>query len=94
MPSDAIERALSGERLSVGDVEDLMGEDIWDLGRAASKLTRSLFGDRVTFISNMILNYTNVCTVACRFCAFYRPPGHPEAYLRTPEEVARAVARI
>ncbi|MGC8556257.1 MAG: CofH family radical SAM protein [Conexivisphaera sp.] len=71
-----------------------MDEDLWSLGRAASRLTRSLFGGRVTFISNMILNYTNVCTVACRFCAFYRPPGHPEAYLRAPEEAARAAARL
>jgi dehypoxanthine futalosine cyclase len=91
---DVVERALSGERLDAGDIEELFGEDLWTLGRAAGRLTRSLFGNRVTFISNMILNYTNVCTIACRFCAFYRPPGHPEAYVRSPEDVARAVARL
>ncbi|MGC9117345.1 MAG: radical SAM protein, partial [Conexivisphaera sp.] len=90
--SDIVEKALSGEALDVGDVEELMKEDIWILGRAAARLTESIFKGRVTFVSNMILNYTNVCTVACRFCAFYRPPGHPEAYVRSPEEVADIVS--
>ncbi|MGC9178109.1 MAG: cyclic dehypoxanthinyl futalosine synthase, partial [Conexivisphaera sp.] len=92
--SDIVEKALSGEALDVGDVEELMKEDIWILGRAAARLTESIFKGRVTFVSNMILNYTNVCTVACRFCAFYRPPGHPEAYVRSPEEAARAAAEV
>ena len=90
----ALEKALSGDPLGVGEIEELMGEDLWALGRAASRLTESMFGGRVTFISNMILNYTNVCTIACRFCAFYRPPGHPEAYVKSPEEAARAAEEV
>ncbi|MFP3284893.1 MAG: cyclic dehypoxanthinyl futalosine synthase [Nitrososphaeria archaeon] len=91
---NALERALSGDPLGIGDVEELMRWDLWELGRAASRLTRSLFGDRVTFISNVVLNYTNVCSIACRFCAFYRPPGHPEGYVRSPEEVARLAREL
>ncbi|WP_174448199.1 cyclic dehypoxanthinyl futalosine synthase [Conexivisphaera calida] len=92
--SDIVERALSGEALDIGGIEELMKEDLWILGKAAAHLTESIFKGRVTFVSNMILNYTNVCTVACRFCAFYRPPGHPEAYVRSPEEAARAAAEV
>lgn len=35
----------------------------------------------------MILNYTNVCITDCKFCAFYRPPGHDESYTVSLEEV-------
>jgi len=35
----------------------------------------------VTFVSDRNINYTNVCVSGCRFCAFYRPPGHPDAYV-------------
>lgn len=35
----------------------------------------------VTFVSDRNINYTNTCVSGCRFCAFYRPPGHAEAYV-------------
>lgn len=35
----------------------------------------------VTFVSDRNINYTNACVSGCRFCAFYRPPGHEEAYI-------------
>jgi cyclic dehypoxanthinyl futalosine synthase len=46
---------------------------------------------RVTFVIDTNPNYTNVCITDCQFCAFYRKPGHPEAYTLTVEEV---LARI
>jgi cyclic dehypoxanthinyl futalosine synthase len=46
---------------------------------------------RVTFVVDTNPNYTNVCVTDCQFCAFYRKPGHPEAYTLTVEEV---LARI
>ena len=41
----------------------------------------------VTYIIGRILNYTNVCWVRCKFCAFYRVPGHDEGYLLGDEEI-------
>jgi cyclic dehypoxanthinyl futalosine synthase len=38
-------------------------------------------GRTVTYIVGRILNYTNVCWVRCKFCAFYRVPNHAEGYL-------------
>jgi cyclic dehypoxanthinyl futalosine synthase len=52
-------------------------------------------GPMVTFVIDTNPNYTNICDTDCTFCAFYRPPGHPEAYTLTPAEVvarARAAA--
>jgi CofH subfamily radical SAM domain protein len=86
-----LEAARSG--LDAHEAERLMIEfDPMDLAQAADRLTREVAGDTVTFVNNVVVNYTNVCVAGCAICAFYRPPGHPEAYLRTPEEVARAVA--
>ena len=37
------------------------------------------------------MNYTNVCITDCKFCAFYRPPGHDEAYTLTLEQIESRV---
>lgn len=45
----------------------------------------------VTYIIGRILNYTNVCWVRCKFCAFYRVPNHDEGYLLSDEEILAKV---
>jgi dehypoxanthine futalosine cyclase len=92
--SPIVEKAIYEEQLSPRDIEELFKADLWELGSAAEYLTRKYFGNVVTFIPNMILNYTNVCIIACRFCAFYRLPGHPEAYTLSAEEALRRVMAI
>ncbi|MBS1719249.1 MAG: dehypoxanthine futalosine cyclase [Armatimonadetes bacterium] len=44
-------------------------------------------GRVVSYVIGRILNYTNVCWVRCKFCAFYRTPGHDEGYLLSDEEI-------
>ncbi len=48
-------------------------------------------GRTVTYIIGRILNYTNVCWVRCKFCAFYRVPNHTEGYLLSDEEILQKV---
>ncbi len=48
-------------------------------------------GRTVTYIIGRILNYTNVCWVRCKFCAFYRVPGHDEGYLLSDEQILEKV---
>ena len=57
----------------------------------AGYLTRKQFGNKASFVNNIILNYTNVCITDCKFCAFYRPPGHEESYTLTLEEIESRV---
>jgi len=38
-------------------------------------------GNRVTWIIDRNSNTTNVCVANCKFCNFYRPPGHSESYI-------------
>lgn len=62
-------------------LEMLSTGNILELGQAANKVRQEMHPDNtVTFIIDRNINYTNICTSACRFCAFYRPVGHPQGY--------------
>ncbi len=45
----------------------------------------------VTYVGDRNINYSNVCVCGCRFCAFFRPPGHKDGYLISREEMAAKV---
>lgn len=71
----------------------LAGGDLVALGQAADAVCRQRYpGDTVTFIIDRNINYTNVCVSGCRFCAFYRPAGHPDAYVLSHDEILAKVA--
>ena len=56
--------------------------DLHDLAFLADSVRRRLHPEpTVTFVSDRNINYTNICVSGCRFCAFFRPPGHPEGYV-------------
>ncbi|HEY7002988.1 MAG TPA: cyclic dehypoxanthinyl futalosine synthase [Gaiellaceae bacterium] len=79
-----LDRALSGERLSEDDAFELLqSRDLVSVGRVADELrNRKIDRDRVTFIIDRNVNYTNICHTDCDFCAFYRRPGdRSEGYL-------------
>ena len=91
--SEVLDRALAGHRLGLNDCIRLVkSDDVYSMGLVANILRHRLFGDTITFISNIILNYTNVCVTYCKFCAFYRPPGHEESYTVPIDEIVRRVA--
>ena len=52
-----------------------------ELRIAANSCRVKMNGDReVTYLIDRNINYTNICTINCQFCSFYRPPGHDETY--------------
>src|SRR3989442_6666753 len=82
--AEILERAVSGERITDEDaVELLRSRDLVAVGRAANEIRNRLHdSERVRFIIDRNLNYTNVCVTDCDFCAFYRRPGDQrEGYL-------------
>lgn len=89
-------RAAEGERLSAAEGERLLEEaSLFDLGLAADAVRRRKHpGDVVTYIVDRNVNYTNVCTTSCRFCAFYRPLGHAEAWVLSREELTRKLTEV
>jgi cyclic dehypoxanthinyl futalosine synthase len=91
--SDILEGVLAGSRPGLNDCIRLMkSDDVHSMGLVANVLRQRLFGDTITFINNIILNYTNVCVTYCKFCAFYRPPGHEESYTVPIEDIVKRVA--
>jgi cyclic dehypoxanthinyl futalosine synthase len=67
-------------------------EDLLSLGAMADLVRQDLHPDKaVTYAVDRNINYTNICCSGCRFCAFFRPPGHEEAYLITQEELGQKI---
>ncbi|MEQ8700580.1 MAG: 7,8-didemethyl-8-hydroxy-5-deazariboflavin synthase CofG, partial [Bauldia litoralis] len=68
-----IDRAVAGERLEPAAIASLFaarGGDLAALCAAADELRRAVNGDAVSYVVTRNINYTNVCTYKCRFCAF------------------------
>jgi cyclic dehypoxanthinyl futalosine synthase len=88
-----LSKGASGERLSFDEGVRLDREaSISDLGAAADLRKQMLHpGDNVTYIVSRNINYTNVCVTACKFCAFYRPKRHGEAYVLTRDQMAQKI---
>jgi cyclic dehypoxanthinyl futalosine synthase len=81
---EILEKALDGERISDDEAVALLrSRDLVPVGRVADELrNRKVDPDRITFIVDRNLNYTNICVTDCDFCAFYRSPGdRNEGYL-------------
>lgn len=76
------DKVYAGERLQPEDALALFHHpNLLDLATLADfQRRRRVPGRTVTYIVGRILNYTNVCWVRCRFCAFYRVPKHAEGY--------------
>ena len=89
----ALEKGAEGARLDPDEAE-LLDEKapLLELGLAADARRRTLHpGDLVTYIVSRNVNYTNVCTTACHFCAFYRPRGHKDAYVLDREMLTQKI---
>jgi cyclic dehypoxanthinyl futalosine synthase len=83
-----LDKAVAGERLSPEEGLALLeSHDLAAIGRAAEAVTHRLHpGPIRTYNIDRNINYTNVCTAVCDFCAFYRQPKHAEGYV-LPREV-------
>ncbi|MCS7300440.1 MAG: dehypoxanthine futalosine cyclase [Fimbriimonadales bacterium] len=90
------EKVLAGERLSFEDgVALFQHPNLPELGALAHYVRmRKNPQPYVTYVIGRIINYTNVCWVRCKFCAFYRPPNHSEGYLLSDEEILQKIDEL
>ena len=51
-------------------------------------------GGKVTYLVDRNINYTNICTINCHFCSFYRPPGHKQTYTQTNEQISARIREL
>jgi cyclic dehypoxanthinyl futalosine synthase len=82
--SEVLDAVAAGTaRLNPTDAVKLLeSPDLARIGRAAHAVTMRLHPEPYrTYNIDRNINYTNVCTAVCDFCAFYRGPKHPEGYV-------------
>ena len=65
------------------------GDDLYGLAVAASDLRQRLVGDVISYVVTRNINFTNVCFVGCKFCAFSVSPRDESAYFLSLDEIAR-----
>ena len=89
-----LERALDGGEVGVDDALLLCGArgpSLHALVAVADHLRRTQVGERVGYVVNRNINFTNVCAKACRFCAFSRTRRSEEGYFLPIDEIVRRV---
>jgi cyclic dehypoxanthinyl futalosine synthase len=86
-------KVLAGERLSRAEGIALLRDgDFIELGMLADSVRQRLHPEGiVTYIIDRNINYTNVCTAQCAFCAFYRDLPSKEGYLLSKEQLAQKI---
>lgn len=91
--SQILQRAHSGERITVEEALALALYAETDALFACADAIRSKFHPDgvVTYVVDRNINYSNICTSICAFCAFYRKPGDPEGYLLSLDEIHEKV---
>lgn len=89
-----LDKAVAGERLTPAEgLQLLESHDLVALGKAANAVTLRLHPESYrTYNIDRNINYTNVCSAVCDFCAFYRPLGHEEAYVLPREVLMQKIA--
>src|SRR5881392_721756 len=89
------EKILEGARISIDDALELYRWPLEELA-ALANARRDLAKDKsyegrgseiVTYIIDRNINYTNVCNVYCKFCAFYRPEKDDDHYVLSLEQL-------
>ena len=89
-----LDRALEGRELSAEDGAALFaaeGDNLHRLLTTADELRQRKMGDRVAYVINRNVNFTNVCVKRCGFCAFSRGHRAEQGYFLPTEEILRRV---
>jgi FO synthase len=84
LSEQAIAKGREGETLSEDELTALFVENrpevVEEMRVAADELRAEMHGERVTFVVNRNINFTNICVVGCAFCGFGQGKRSPDAY--------------
>jgi cyclic dehypoxanthinyl futalosine synthase len=102
LDSRVVEKVLDGERITAEDAMDLYRLPLGELGQLADKRREiakaEAFQGRgneiVTYIVDRNINYTNVCNVYCKFCAFYRTERDSDHYVLSHAEIDQKIDEL
>lgn len=96
---ELLQKVWDGHRINSAEALRLYGLPLEELGALADRRRQLARQDAytgrgnqiVTYIVDRNLNYTNVCNVYCKFCAFYRVEGDDDAYVITHDEIDKKI---
>ena len=90
-----VQKILNDKTLNVDDGVALFNEpNLFELGKLALLHKQSMFGQRAYFNSNVHVNQTNICVLACRFCAFRRGKRADDAYALSIENYLEELSKF
>ncbi|MDF2651471.1 MAG: radical protein [Paenibacillus sp.] len=91
--AEIADKVENGQRLSMEDGLFLYeSDDLLTIGQLANKVNTRMNGNKVYFVQNMSLYFTNVCEEHCAFCHFRRDEGEEGSYTLTPSQMLDYVA--
>ncbi len=94
---DALEKGAPADSDRLSEAEAVVLYEQADpvvLRALAHRNRMSRLPSEVTYLIDRNVNYTNICTINCQFCSFYRPPGHAETYTQSIEQVSARIAEL
>ncbi|MCL4325648.1 MAG: dehypoxanthine futalosine cyclase [Candidatus Thermoplasmatota archaeon] len=91
-----VNKVKKGERISEEEAVYIYKKlSLLEIGKLADYVRwRALPYPLVTFVIDRNINYTNVCTVNCKFCAFYTSPNAKDGYVLTEDEILKKVDEL
>src|ERR1039458_2637878 len=93
---DLLSKALNFEFLSIEEglflFENATTPELMFVGNELRKKQKP--DGKVTWIIDRNVNTTNVCIANCKFCNFYRVPGHPESYITTIDQYKQKIENL
>src|ERR1700720_886013 len=100
--SRVVEKVLDGERITAEEAMELYRLPLGELGQLAdqrrqqakAQAFRGRGNEIVTYIVDRNINYTNVCNVYCKFCAFYRPERDADHYVLSHVDIDQKIDEL
>lgn len=92
---ELLAKAASGARLTPAEAVDLYRAPLFELAAAADAVRRERTDPEiVTYLIDRNINYSNVCTIGCSFCGFYRTRKQADAYVLEFDEISAKVLEL
>ena len=96
VPDDILQKALSGERLDGDDLLILLEEQKEKAGKkiifTADTLNKKINSDKVSYVVNRNINFTNICGLNCKFCGYKRTKNSKDAFLLDYDKIIEKIS--
>jgi aminodeoxyfutalosine synthase len=84
------DKVLSGERLTADDAAELYkNNNVLEIGMIADYVRKKKHAKKAFYVYNQHINYTNLCSNMCLFCAYAKPLNHSEAFTYSIEDIRK-----